>query len=190
MTDLIDRLAGVGPADVDLRRPVAREQAQTSHDALFAPVDDSQFSVAERLLVAAFATRLTAADATAAHYADEARAADPALAGRVLQAAEANLAAGPYGVYAERGLAGESTDGPRFTADVEAFGPRVAAALSHAHLLVYRPREADGAAHDALLQAGWSIDGIVTLSQLVSFLAFQQRVVAGLAAIVAEEAAA
>jgi uncharacterized protein YciW len=34
--------------------------------------------------------------------------------------------------------------------------------------------------------AGWSADGIVTLSQLVSFLAFQVRVVAGLSVLAAE----
>ena len=59
-------------------------------------------------------------------------------------------------------------------------GERIAIALAHAHLLTYRPRESDAAALDLLLDAGWSVDGIVTLSQLVSFLAFQQRVAAGL----------
>ena len=65
----------------------------------------------------------------------------------------------------------------------DALGDRVAAALVHAHLLTFRPREADGADQQRLLEAGWSPDGIVTLSQLVSFLAFQQRVAAGLRAI-------
>jgi len=37
-----------------------------------------------------------------------------------------------------------------------------------------------------LVAAGWSADGIVTLSQLVSFLAFQVRVVAGLTVLAAE----
>ena len=36
-----------------------------------------------------------------------------------------------------------------------------------------------------MVDAGWSADGIVTLSQLVSFLAFQQRVVTGLRALAA-----
>ena len=34
-----------------------------------------------------------------------------------------------------------------------------------------------------MLNAGWSTTDVVTLSQLVSFLAFQIRVVAGLAAM-------
>ncbi|MFW8745418.1 CMD domain protein, partial [Mesorhizobium japonicum] len=50
----------------------------------------------------------------------------------------------------------------------------------HAHLLTYHPRDAHDAALRALLDAGWSTTGIVTLSQLVSFLHFQLRVVAGL----------
>ncbi|MGI0520426.1 CMD domain protein, partial [Microbacterium maritypicum] len=64
-------------------------------------------------------------------------------------------------------------------------GERLAAALAHTHLLVFRPREASGADLGRLLDAGWSADGIVTLSQLVSFLAFQQRVVTGLRVLAA-----
>ena len=61
-----------------------------------------------------------------------------------------------------------------------ALGERLAAALAHTHLLVLRPREAPRPISAAAVDAGWSADGIVTLSQLVAFLAFQQRVVAGL----------
>ena len=57
---------------------------------------------------------------------------------------------------------------------------RLAAALEHAHLLVFRPRDAAPAAMQALLDAGWSTTGIVTFSQLVAFLSFQVRAVAGL----------
>ena len=59
-------------------------------------------------------------------------------------------------------------------------GARLAAALEHAHLLVFRPRDAASADMKALLAAGWSETGIVTLSQLVAFLSFQVRVVTGL----------
>ena len=68
-------------------------------------------------------------------------------------------------------------------------GERLAEALEHAHLLVFRPRESSPAALVALADAGWSTDGIVTLSQLVSFLAFQLRVAAGLRLLTTEEAA-
>jgi CMD domain protein len=75
---------------------------------------------------------------------------------------------------------------PRYRADAatrRTLGPRLAAALEHAHLLVFHPRDAAPADLQALLDAGWSTTEIVTLSQLVAFLAFQIRVVAGLRAL-------
>lgn len=57
------------------------------------------------------------------------------------------------------------------------------AGLAHAELLVQRPREAAPAHLRALEAAGWDADGIVTLSQLVSFLTFQLRVAHGLAVL-------
>ncbi|MDL9978829.1 CMD domain protein [Microbacterium candidum] len=185
MTDTIDTVLGIAPGDaldaLRRRRPVTREQLQASHDALFSPVDDAAFPIAERHLVAAFATRLTADDALAAYYADHAPA---ALRDVVLAEAVASSAEGPFGHYREAGLVAESTDGPRYeTIAHEALSERLAAALTHAHLLVFRPREADADALDRLLDAGWSVDGIVTLSQLVAFVAFQQRVAAGLTAL-------
>lgn len=190
--DTVDRIAGVVPADpIDAlrrRRPVTREQLQASHDALFTPVDDSEFAVAERLLVAAFATRATADDETAALYARLAREADAERSAVVLAEASAAATAGPFGSYAEAGLQDENTDGRRYEPSIaarDAVGERLAAALAHAHLLTARPREAGSEALDRLIDAGWSIDGIVTLSQLVSFLAFQQRVAAGLRVLAA-----
>ncbi|KAB2887463.1 MAG: CMD domain protein, partial [Burkholderiaceae bacterium] len=69
-------------------------------------------------------------------------------------------------------------------------GPRLAAALAHAHLLVYHPRDASGEALQALARAGWSETDTVVLSQLVAFLSFQIRVVAGLHVLAARPAAA
>ncbi|MFI6325687.1 CMD domain-containing protein [Nonomuraea sp. NPDC050556] len=57
---------------------------------------------------------------------------------------------------------------------------RLAAGLAHAELLVLRPSEASPQALKALDDAGWSTTEIVTLSQLVAFLTFQIRLVAGL----------
>jgi len=194
--DIIDELSGVTPEtaldQLRRRRPVTREQLQASHDALFAPVDDTEFPRAERLLIAAFATRLTADDATAAFYADAAADLDPARASVVIAEAARHSAEGPFGRFHEAGLVQESTDGPRYAAGqpvVEAVGARLAAGLDHTHLLVYRPREASGADLDALVASGWTVDSIVTLSQLVAFLAFQQRVAAGLRVLSAEVAA-
>lgn len=196
MTDTIDALVGIAPGDptdsLRRRRPTTVEQLQASYDALFAPVDDSAFPIAERWLVAAFATRLTADDETARFYADRALEADPERGAIVVAEAIAAATPGPFGLYLEPGLSGESTEGRRYEAS--ASGPideRLAAALTHAHLLVARPREAHEQELAALRRAGWSIDGIVTLSQLVAFLAFQQRVAHGLRALAsAEERAA
>jgi uncharacterized protein YciW len=47
-------------------------------------------------------------------------------------------------------------------------------------MLVFHPRDAAPASLQVMLDAGWSTTEVVTLSQLVSFLAFQIRVVAGL----------
>ena len=194
--DIVDELARVTPGspldELRRRRPVTRAQLQASHEALFEPLDDAEFALAERLLVAAFATRSTAADDTADYYADLATGVDPDRAPVVLAEAATHAVAGPFGSYHEAGLAAESTDGERYSADeaaTAALGARLAAALEHAHLLVFRPREADGPALDRLTSAGWSADGIVTLSQLVAFLAFQQRVAAGLRVLQTEVAA-
>ena len=194
--DVIDAIVGITPDSAldALRRarPVTRSEAQASFDALFAPRSADEVTLAERALVAAFATRVTGDDDTAAFYRDRAAAIDPARAGVVAREASAHKAAGPFGRYAEPGLQHENTEGPRYRASdaVRAeLGERLTAALEHAHLLVVRPREADAAALAALADADWSADAIVTLSQLVAFLSFQQRVVTGLQ-IIAEEAAA
>ena len=184
--DIVDRIAGVTP-ELDAlrrRRPVTREQLQASFDALFVPVSDQHVSQAERELVAAFATALAGADdATAVFYADRAQQVDPPRAEIVRVEAKAAAVAGPFGAYTELGLQDENGEGERYepsAAVTAALGERLAAALAHTHLLVFRPREASGADLGRLLDAGWSTDAIVTLSQLVSFLAFQQRVVTGL----------
>jgi len=188
--DVIDQLVGVLPGDpldeLRRRRPVTREQLQASHDALFTPPDDGAFPLAHRLLVAAFATRVTADDAAARLYADAARRADPEGARIVLAEASAAATSGPFGVYREVGLLEESTEGRRYEPSIAvraALGEPLAAALVHAHLLTLRPREAGAADVGRLLEAGWTTDGIVTLSQLISFLTFQQRVAAGLRAL-------
>jgi uncharacterized protein YciW len=60
-------------------------------------------------------------------------------------------------------------------------GPRDAALLRHAALLATRPGEATAADIAALREAGLSPREIVTLSQIVAFVAYQVRVAAGLA---------
>ena len=183
--DIVDQIAGVTPALDALRRrrPVTREQLQATFDALFHPVSTEHASQPERELIAAFATGLAGTDATAAFYAARASVIEPERAAVVLAEAASAAQSGPFGVFAEDGLQDENTEGARYAPSLEtsvALGQRLASALTHTHLLVFRPREAGVADLRRLLAAGWSPDGIVTLSQLVSFLAFQQRVVIGL----------
>ena len=189
--DIVDELVGATDELRALRerRPVTIEQLQASFDALFSPVSSAHFSLTERDYIAAFATRLTSDDAVAEFYAERALARDAQRGSDILAYAAEHATGGPFGQYREAGLVDESTDGHRLVpndVDIAQFGERLAAALAHTHRLVVRPREADDDAIAALLAAGWSPDGIVKLSQLVSFLAFQQRVISGLRAVLEE----
>ncbi|QIK63710.1 alkylhydroperoxidase domain protein [Leucobacter viscericola] len=187
-TDVLAALTGIAPGDaLDQardRRPESREHTQGSFEALFLPSDASQVSLAERAAVALFVAKLHRQAAAVEFYGALLRS----TGGERLEAlivGEARRAAGegPYGAFRAENVA-ESVSGPEFSVDsVEAayaLGDRLAAALEHAHLLVLHPRDADRAALQQLLDAGWSTTGIVTLSQLVAFLTFQLRVVHGL----------
>ncbi|MFG1403357.1 CMD domain protein [Xanthobacter sediminis] len=187
--DIIDTLAGIRPGDardaLRARRPVTRDEAQKSHLALFVPASTADVSLAERHAVAVFVATLHNATDLAALHAGHLRDASggAALLPAVQRAAEAGAARGPYGRYPAGPLSAEDQPGPELvlSADVAAaLGPRLAAALAHAHLLVFHPRDARPGHLGRLLAAGWSTTGVVTLSQLVSFLAFQIRVAAGL----------
>src|SRR5439155_26967836 len=89
----------------------------------------------------------------------------------------------PFGLLPAGPLSRQDTPGPVHRVAVEtrrALGSRLAAAFDHMHLLVFHQRDAAPAALQSLLDAGWSTTDIVTLSQIVAFLSFQIRVVAGL----------
>ncbi|GAA2834551.1 CMD domain protein/alkylhydroperoxidase domain protein [Leucobacter komagatae] len=191
--DIIDLLSGLTPGDELARlrdlRAQARENAQLSFVALLEPENPGQFSLAERYAVALFVAQLHGFADAEAFYADvlgdEAPALVDLLTGPDGLAAHA-AASGPSGSYREPGLHEESTAARAWTpdeADTAALGERLAAALAHAHLLVIRPREASPAALGALVDAGWSADDIVSLSQLIAFLTFQLRAAWGLRAV-------
>ena len=57
---------------------------------------------------------------------------------------------------------------------------RLTPALNFARLLTFSPVEATPTSLRALTQAGWSKEGIVTLAQLIAFVSFQSRLIAGL----------
>ncbi len=203
--DVIDLLLGVQPGDrldrIRRHRPQARAHAQQSYQALFAPALPVPGDVAapDRHAVAAFVAGLHAEPASAAWYAARAaldsRPGVPAALAAAADAARGGTAGapatadgsphlqGPYGHYPAGPLSREDVAGPAYTVDAAhaaVLGPRLSAALAHAHLLTFHPRDAGPADLQKLLDAGWGVADTVILSQLVAFLAFQIRVVAGL----------
>jgi CMD domain protein len=192
--DVIDLLVGVAPGSrldaIRAQRPEARENAQKSYLALFAPKFPGEMNGEERYALAVFVAGLHRDAATLAFYRTGLAGQNgrPDLAAAIDREIARGAAKGPYGHYPEGPLSAEDRAGPVHRvseADRAVLGPRLSAALAHAHLLVFRPRDASPAALQALLDAGWSTTGIVTLSQLVAFLSFQIRVIVGLRALAA-----
>lgn len=187
--DIIDHLAGISPgsaaASLRARRPVTKEGAQASWLALFAPADTGEFSLAERFALATFVSILHGQAEIAAFYGEKLENAPngKALRASVEAAAAYGVTEGPYGHYPEGPLSSENREGLIYSVrDQErtVLGEKLSALFEHAHLLVLRPRDAEPQALAKLLQAGWSTTSVVTASQLVAFLAFQIRVIAGL----------
>ena len=187
--DVIDALVGITPGSpldaIRARRAEARAHAQATYRALFAPKTPGHVTAHERFAVGGFVAGLHGATAIAASYAE--RLAESGAPGALKEAVVAAIAEarthGPYGRYPAGPLSCEDTAGPVYRVGAAArrtLGPRLAAAFEHVHMLVFHPRDAEPAALQALLDAGWSTTDIVTLSQIVAFLSFQIRVVAGL----------
>jgi CMD domain protein len=192
MPDVIDTLAGLAPgaplALIRDRKPITRDQAQASYRALFEPAEAGDVTLPERFAIATFIAGLHAQVETIDFYA--AGLARTGASERFLAAIHAEIAlgraTGPYGAYPEGPLSKEDVPGPTYTVSARAdLGPRLTAALAHVHMLVFHPRDARPEALQQLLDAGWSNAGIVTLSQLTAFLAFQIRAAAGLRVLAA-----
>lgn len=161
--DLVDRLIGLAPGaktyEVRHYREKVAAATQGSYDALFDPALPG-LSLAERLLVALYATRITPSPLLAAHYRKRVSEAG---------ATPADIAA------AESGKPSDAAT------------PRLAAILEFTRKLIEKPVEGDEAALKTLPAAGVSTPAVVTLSQLVAFLSYQVRLVAGLEAMKALE---
>lgn len=201
LPDVIDQLAGIGPGHpldaVRAGRSQARIHSQQSFLSLFEPPSPiaGDFSPVERFAVAAFVAALHGQAAATRFYAGglAGRGAAQRLVDAIAAEAASAATAGPYGRFPAGPLSAEDASGPGYrTSDDGAavLGARLSAALVHAHLLVFHPRDASAQDLQALLDAGWSATDIVTLSQLVAFLAFQLRVVAGLQTLAASVDAA
>jgi CMD domain protein len=194
VSDVIDRLAGIAPGShldqIRAQREEARTNAQQSYLSLFAPTPPvfGSFEIADRLAVAAFVAGLHGQPEVARFYADALgeQGARTGVAEAIAIETQRGAAEGPYGRYPAGPLSAEDAPGPSYAvgaAQRPVLGERLSAGLAHAHLLVFHPRDASPAALQALLDAGWTSTEIVTLSQLVAFLAFQIRVVVGLRAL-------
>lgn len=161
--DLVDKLVGLTPGsktfEVRHQREKVAAATQGSYDALFDPALPG-LTLAERLLVALYATRISPSPLLASHYRARLTETD---------AAPADIA------VAESGK------------PEDAANPRLAAMLEFTRKLIENPVEGDEAALKTLPAAGVSTPAVVTLSQLVAFLSYQTRLVAGLAALNAAE---
>jgi CMD domain protein len=196
--DIIDFLAGIEPGSrldgLREQRPETRLNAQKSYEALFEPEHWGSVTPAERFAAAAFVAGLHKATAIRSYYSSKLQ--DEPHGSALVAVIDAEIdrgnAHGPYGHYPAGPLSREDKPGLVYEVSGESrnfLDPKLSAALEHIHLLVFRPREASAGALQKLLDAGWTTTGIVTLSQLVAFLAFQIRVVTGLKALTASSAA-
>ena len=187
MTDVIDTLVGIAPGSkldaIRANRSEARKHAQASYTSLFEPRDMAGVTADERHALAAFVAGLHGEPRTEAFYAAKLPA---ALRSAIATEVAAGRSKGPYGRFPKGPLSVEDAPGPSWKvsdAGRQALGARLPAAFEHTHMLVFHPRDAAAPALQALLDAGWSTTDIVTISQLVSFLAYQIRVVAGLSTL-------
>lgn len=196
--DIIDLLAGIetgSPLDgIRGRRVQARENAQKSYLALFEPADFADVSPIERHAVAAFVAGVHGEPNVTGFYL--AKLAGLAQGPEPVAALKAEIkrgqSSGPYGAFPAGPLSAEDKPGLIYGVASEnqrVLGAKLVAALAHAHMLVFHPRDAAPPHLKALLDAGWTATGIVTLSQLVAFLSFQVRIVAGLRALGASRGA-
>ena len=153
--DVIDQLAGLAPdsplAQLRRQRPEVVRHLQASDEAIFAPRNDAGLSAAERAAVALRVALFLRDRGLEKHY-----------RGRLMEHGAGQLATG----------AGEN---PNVSAD-----PRWRAILSHVDRLSGDPDSARREHIDGLLASGLSPRAVIALSQLVAYVNFQGRVLAGL----------
>ncbi len=186
--DIISHVAGVAAGSklesLRARRPEAQKNAQAAYRALFEPEEAGGVSLPERFALALFCAKLHGETGLADLYAKGLSAnagQEPNAA--VYGALPAFVLSGPYGCFPCGPLSAEDEPGPSHVvpeAARGALGPRLAAAFEYAHLLVFHPRDAAASDQRRLLAAGWTVTDIVTVSQLITFLAYQVRLVHGL----------
>lgn len=161
--DVIDQLVGLDADDKLYQLRHQREKVaaatQGSYDVLFNTALEG-VSVQERLLTALYASQLSGAKELVAHYQArlEELAADDHLISTILNDDVAALDKG-----------------------------RLTAILGFTKTLIENPVAGDKALLHTLLEAGISTPAVVTIAQLIAFVSYQIRVVAGLKAMKAAE---
>ena len=152
--DVMDALAGLAPGSalfaLRRQRPEVVRHINGSDDALFAPADDGGLSRAERTAAALRIAIVLRDAALCTHYRGRLAPLDPDGG---LAAKVAASAAGDH---------------------------RLALILAHAERVITAPDAATGADLDGLAAAGLAPHAIVSLSQVIAYVNFQSRVLAGL----------
>lgn len=154
---LIETLAGTGSglSDVLAERAEVLRLSQAAHDAILLPRAPGGISHGERAALAARIARANADETLAEHY-------------RVLLG---QAGAGPALVAVANGA------DPAEAAGADA---RLRAIVSHVDLVTLSPKDATRADIAALVAAGLAEPDIVRLAELIAFVNYQARVVAGL----------
>ncbi|BEU97857.1 peroxidase-related enzyme [Acidovorax sp. DW039] len=171
-SDVIDQLLGFSQDDpmhvVRYQRDKVVAATQGSYDGLFDPALPG-LGLAERLLVALLIARLSGSGRLEAHY---------------LARLNALHATSPLSAAEQRALdANAVSTAPQDDAFTGAEDARLRAILTFAHTLALRPVEGDRDALLRLPEAGLTTPEVVVLAQLIAFVAYQVRVVAGLQAL-------
>lgn len=153
--DVLDQLAGLSPdsplAALRRQRPEIVAHTQGSDDAIFRPKDDGGFAPAERAAAALRVALVLRDEVLIAHYRERLHKLDPSE------------------VLAERVSSGEESKDKRW-----------ATIIAHADRVTRDPESAQPSDLQALSAAGLSAHAIVSLSQLIAYVNFQSRVLAGL----------
>src|SRR4051812_6334873 len=155
MNDVMDTLASLQPgspvAELRRERPDVVRHLQGSDDAIFSPADDGGLTRAERAAAGLRVATLLRDVVLSGHY-------------------RTRLA----GLDADGTLARTVEGGARITEG------RWDAILAHVDLVTRGPASAERKDIDNLLAAGLSSHAVVSLSQLIAYVNFQSRVLAGL----------
>ncbi|MGB9365844.1 MAG: CMD domain protein [Xanthobacteraceae bacterium] len=153
--DVMDTLAGLADgsplAALRRQRPDVVKHLQGSDDVIFSPLDDGGLTRAERAAGALRVATLLRDTVLSEHYRARLATLDP------------------------DGTLGRTVEGSARITEV-----RWDAVLAHVDLVTRGPGSAERKDIDNLLAAGLSSHAVVSLSQLIAYVNFQSRVLAGL----------